>query len=349
MDSFKPAISSMSLGRAWIHRMPSKLSAASHHNFLGLEVFYEDLEYLARSESEIESETETPSPEALLHAASTMRALCDERGITIIGLQPFAFYEGLRDRTEHAQRIAQIKLWFRLVKALGTDLIQIPASFLPRREITGDVGIVVDDLRELADLGARETPVVRFAYENLCWSTHFDTWEAGWDLVGRVDRANFGIVLDTFNIAGRVWADPSSVDGKTVDAEEALRESLERLVEKVDREKVFYIQVVDAERMREPLVRGHAFWDERQPARMSWSRNARLFAGEKGRGAYLPIEEVTRAIVEGVGYRGWVSMELFNRSMAQEGEEVPDQHARRARESWEVIQGWMKSWKLEEE
>ncbi|KAG4025947.1 hypothetical protein MFRU_047g00110 [Monilinia fructicola] len=343
MYSCRPAISSMSLGRAWIHPMPLKLSAASQHHLLGLEVFYEDLEYLARSESN----SETPSSEALLAAASTLKELCDERGITIIGLQPFAFYEGLEDRHEHAERIEKIKLWFRLIKVLGTDLIQIPANFLPKEEITDDVEVIVEDLREVADMGAKETPVVRFAYENLCWSTYFDTWESGWDIVEKVDRANFGIVLDTFNIAGRVYADPSSVDGKTTNAEKALKESLEKLV-KIDVNKVFYIQVVDAEKMREPLVKGHAFWDDRQPARMSWSRNARLFAGEKERGAYLPIAEVTRAIVEGLGYRGWVSMELFSRSMAEEGEKVPDDHARRAWESWEVIKSWMKGWRLED-
>ncbi|KAF7913270.1 hypothetical protein EAE99_010767 [Botrytis elliptica] len=49
MDGLKPAISSMSLGRAWIHSMPSKLSAASTHHIHGLEIFYEDLEDLART------------------------------------------------------------------------------------------------------------------------------------------------------------------------------------------------------------------------------------------------------------------------------------------------------------
>ncbi|TEY73042.1 hypothetical protein BOTCAL_0084g00210 [Botryotinia calthae] len=90
MNGLKPAISSMSLGRAWMHSMPNKLSAASKHHILGLEIFYEDLKYLARTESN----TETPSPEALLHAASTIKALCDTRNITTISPQPFSFYEG---------------------------------------------------------------------------------------------------------------------------------------------------------------------------------------------------------------------------------------------------------------
>ncbi|KAF7952566.1 uncharacterized protein EAE97_002063 [Botrytis byssoidea] len=237
MDGLKPAISSMSLGRAWIHSMPIKLSAASTHNIFGLEIFYEDLEYLARTESN----TETPSPEALLHAASTIKALCDERNITIIGLQPFSFYEGLKDRHEHAEKIEKMKLWFKIVKILGTDLVQIPANFLPREKLTDDMDIIVSDLQEVADMGAKEEPAVRFAYENLCWSTFFDTWEAGWDVVTRVDRENFGI-----------YGDPSSIYGKTENAEKALNESLERLAKTIDVKKLFYIQVVDAEKMQEP-------------------------------------------------------------------------------------------------
>ncbi|KAF7908183.1 uncharacterized protein EAF01_003938 [Botrytis porri] len=278
MDGLKLAISSMSLGRAWVHSMPSKLSAASKHNILGLEVFYEDLKYLARTESN----TETPSPEALLHAASTIKSLCDERNITIIGLQPFNFYEGLKDRSEHHEKIEKMKLWFKIVKILGTDLIQILANFLPKEKLTDDMDTIIS----------------------------------------------------------------ASCDRKTENVEKALNERLERLAKIVDVKKVFYIQVVDAEKMQEPLVKGHAFWDDEQPARMSWSRNARLFAGESERGAYLPVEKVTRIIVECLGYQGWVSMELFNRSMAEEGESVPDEHARRVEDFWKGIQTWIKWPKL---
>jgi 4-hydroxyphenylpyruvate dioxygenase len=102
--------------------------------------------------------------------------------------------------------------------------------------------------------------------------------------------------LDTFNIAGRVYGDPASPNGKTPNAEEQMRKSLERMVKTIDVRKVFYIQVVDAEKMRDPLVEGHAFYAADQPARMSWSRNARLFAFED-RG-YLPIMDVARAIIE---------------------------------------------------
>jgi 4-hydroxyphenylpyruvate dioxygenase len=140
--------------------------------------------------------------------------------------------------------------------------------------------------------------------------------------------------LDTFNIAGRIYADPASPTGRTPDAEEAVRESISRLVAEVDVSKVFYVQVVDAERLQTPLVEGHAFYNSQQPARMSWSRNCRLFYGERDLGAYLPVKEIASAFFHGLGYQGWVSLELFNRRMADDGPEVPEELALRGAVSW---------------
>jgi 4-hydroxyphenylpyruvate dioxygenase len=161
-------------------------------------------------------------------------------------------------------------------------------------------------------------------------------------LVERVDRSNFGICLDTFNITGRIYADPTSIDGKTSNADAVMKASLKDMVKRVDVKKVFYIQVVDAEKMCEPLVEGHAFYIEGQPARMSWSRNARLFAFEEG--GYLPVMEVTKAIIVGLLYTGWVSMELFSRTMNDAAEGVPKEHARRAAEAWVKVEKEIKSY-----
>ena len=339
--SYKPAIASMSLGRGWVHQLPYKLDQAVANNFTGIEIFFEDLEYLARAELNIPADSPLTA-KAQLHAAQAIRKLCDERHLTIIGLQPFMHYEGLLDREEHNQRIEKLKLWFKIAKVLETDVIQIPGNFLGKDKITGDLDVVVKDLKEVADMGLKETPVIKFAYENLCWSTFFDTWDKAWDLVERVDRPNFGMCLDTFNIAGRVYADPAAPDGKTPNADADMKKSLEELVKSVDVKKVFYIQVVDAEKMRNPLVEGHAFYAKDQPARMSWSRNARLFAFEEG--GYLPVLDVTKAIIQGLGYKGWVSMELFSRTMNEPGDEVPKDHARRARVAWEKLEKEIAAW-----
>jgi 4-hydroxyphenylpyruvate dioxygenase len=339
---YKPAIASMSLGRAWVHKLPNKLDQARANNFQGVEIFFEDLEYIAREESGIPPHA-TPSVEAQLAAAKTIRSLCDERNLAIIGLQPFLHYEGLLNRHDHDRKIEKLTLWFKIAKLLGTDIIQIPANFLAKNEITGDMSAVVKDLQEVADMGLKEVPVIKFAYENLCWSTYFDTWELGWDLVEKVDRENFGICLDTFNIAGRVYADPASPSGKTPNAEADMRSTLKLMSERVDIKKVFYIQVVDAEKMRAPLVEGHAFYAADQPSRMSWSRNARLFAFEEG--GYLPVMNILKTILVDLGYTGWVSMELFSRTMSDPGDDVPRDHARRGMLAWEKLSKEIATWK----
>jgi 4-hydroxyphenylpyruvate dioxygenase len=318
----------MSLGRASVHKLEKKLDQAKKYGFKGIELFYEDLETYASIHEG------GSAPADLIEAARDIRQLCDDRGLSIIALQPFMHYEGLRDREEHSRRIEQLKLWLKLAKLLGTTLIQIPSSFLSENEITSDFGVIVDDLREVAELGLREEPVINFAYESLAWATYSDTWEQSWNIVQHVDMPNFGLCLDTFNIAARAYADPSASSGKVVNAEAAIRASIQRLTKNVDVRKVFFVQLVDAERLSAPLTRDHQFYVAGQPARMSWSRNCRLFYGEQSYGAYLPIKDIAHAILKDLGYQGWVSAELFNRLMSCPDADVPEQLARRGAMAW---------------
>ena len=334
----------MSLGRAYAgHSLAHKLQCAARHGFEGVEIFYEDLEYLAKEQqlptsSSAQKADDSPSREQLLAAAEVVHGLCQQNNLAIIGLQPFLFYEGLVDPKEHAAMIRKLHLWFEIVKVLGTDLIQIPTQFRTDEGVSGDLETIVADMTEVADLGLKEQPPVKFAYENLAWGTFIDTWERVWEVVSRVDRWNFGVCLDTFNIVGRVWADPAREDGMVEqDAQEKLAESLKRMVTEVNMKKVWYVQVVGAERMKKALVKGHDWYVEGQPARMSWSRNARLFYGEEEMGQYLPIDLAARAILDaqdGLGFEGWVSMELFSRTMNDTAEVVPESHAQRGGEAW---------------
>lgn len=159
-----------------------------------------------------------------------------------------------------------------------------------------------------------------------------------------VDRPNFGTCLDTFNICGRVFADPASEGGVTADAEEEMDRSIALLRSELSKgdniRKVFYVEVVDGERLDEPLVQGHAWYRSDQPARMSWSRNARLFPFEEDRGGYLPWREVFGAILD-AGYEGFVSFELFSRTGYETEQTVAEEHAIRAERSWEQLEMWV--------
>ncbi|KAL1875495.1 hypothetical protein VTK73DRAFT_10045 [Phialemonium thermophilum] len=337
---YKLAISSMSLGRCFAgHALSHKLDMAQKYGYSGIELFHEDLLDLAsRIENPAaESSSAEPSEAAQLAAAHEIYRLCDARGLQIICLQPFMNYDGLLDRAEHEKHMRKLALWFDMTRALHTDIIQIPSNFLPADQVSDDLDLIAADLRKVADLGLQQSPPVRFVYESLCWGTRVDTWETCWEVVQKVDRPNFGICLDTFNIAGRIYADPASPTGCVPNAEEEVRRSIARLVSRVDVAKVFYVQVVDAERLAAPLVQGHPFYHPLQPARMSWSRNCRLFYGETDRGAYLPVREIAAAIFHGLGYEGWVSLELFNRRMSDPSPEVPEELAQRGAESWKKL------------
>lgn len=327
----------MSLGRCFAgHDLGYRLDMAKKYGYKGIELFHEDLAYLAEQLS-AEDSTDGASAAAQMAAARQISTMCADRGLEIICLQPFSHYDGLIDRAEHEKHMEKLELWVQLAHVLNTDIIQIPANFLPAEFVANDFDLIVADLRKVADFGLQQSPPIRFAYESLCWSTRVDTWEACWDVVKRVDRANFGMCLDTFNIAGRIYADPTSTTGRTCGAEQAVRESIQRLVTEVDVRKVFYVQVVDAEKLQSPLVDGHPFYVADQPARMSWSRNCRLFYGEHDHGAYLPVKDIAMAFFHGLGYQGWVSLELFNRRMADEDAEVPEELARRGAVSWDKL------------
>jgi 4-hydroxyphenylpyruvate dioxygenase len=374
--TYLPAIASLSLGRAYAgHSLEAKLSAASKAGFKGVECFYEDLEVLSKrlptssssntdaiagpgldaatsidADADTNSDTNTPSspttsepsPQALLQAAHHFSSLAKTHNLHVLCLQPFMHYEGLLSHATRAHRQQKLRLWFKLAKILGTDIIQVPSNFL-LEGVTGDHEVIVRDLRWLADQGLKEEPVIRFAYENICWGTFISKWKEMWDVVKEVDRPNFGMCLDTFHLCGTEWADPASDSGTVEgDADKTFRESMAQVAATIDVDKVFYVQAADAERAVPPMRRGagNNWWADGQQPRMTWSRNLRVFAFEE-RG-YMPVEVALRAILDpppmGLGYQGWVSMEVFSWTLAEKDENVPVSHAERAKKSWEEIQ-----------
>jgi 4-hydroxyphenylpyruvate dioxygenase len=337
--SFQPGICTVSLGRSGAgHTLPTKIAAAARHGLKGLEIFMEDLLALADT---FPGGGSSSFPNQV-SAASAVRHLCDAHGLAVICLQPFMHYEGLRDRAAHRRRVDELRRYVALAHVLETDLVLIPSTFLGAEELVaagpeGDVyDVMVRDLAEAADVGARATPPVRFAYEALCWGTRVDTWERSWEVVRRVGRPNFGLCIDTFNLAGRVYADPASVTARTAGCEREMKASVDRLLRWVDPAKVFLVQVADAAEVA-GLVPGHRLHVDGQPARMSWSRTSRLFYGEGGRGAYLPVLQVLGAVVHGLGYKGWLSFEVFNSELMDGDKMLPDQLAERAAQSWGVM------------
>ncbi|KAK5047948.1 hypothetical protein LTR84_006138 [Exophiala bonariae] len=334
VHSLELATASSSLGKPQGgHCIEAILQAAAGHGIKGIEICYEALlQHATRNAVPLDE----PEELALIQAAEDVKKQCDALDLVVIVLQPFHSYEGLLDKEAHQHAIRKWSHWLVLAHTLGCDIVQMPSNFM-LSGTTGNFGRVVADLVEIAELALCASPPVRIAYESVAWGTHCDSWEQSWDIVKAVDRPNFGLCLDTFHIAGRVWGDPSVPGGMIPDADAKLAASLSRLVRDVDPNKVFYVQLSDAEKLSDPLVAGHPLYVEGQPCRMTWSRAARLFPCEEHLGGYLPVLSVVRAIVNELGYRGWISMETFSRHLWQSDSSVPSHYANRAELSYKTV------------
>lgn len=114
---------------------------------------------------------------------------------------------------------------------------------------------------------------MRIAYEALAWGRTVDLWQQSWDAVRRADHPAVGLCLDSFHILSR---------SSTIDE-----------LGEVPGDKIFFLQLADAP---------HKDMDVLQ-----WSRHYRLFPGE---GAFDLVDFA--AAVLGAGYRGPLSLEVFN-------------------------------------
>jgi len=335
-----PAVATISLGRAIAgHDLIQKLHEASSKGFKGVEVFWECLESYA---AKTHATTSTPSRQDIINAAIVVQHTCHKLDLKVVCLMPLLSYEGLVDQQQRQQRVEDLKFWFKIGQTLNTDLVQIASNF-QTEGTTGDIGCIVADLRLAAELAAKQSPPMRIAYEAVSWGTHIDTWEQAWDVVTRVNLPNIGLCLDTFHIAGRVWADPASKSGLNPNADYELEKSLNKLVREVPPGKIYYVQLSDAERLGSPLVRGHTLFQETMKPRMAWSRNARLFPFETERKAYLPIWRICHAIFVEMKWEGWASAEIFNQTTFGTGQEVVREHATRAWQSWDKLSEKLRS------
>ncbi|KAJ7513113.1 3-dehydroshikimate dehydratase [Mycena galericulata] len=254
-------------------------------------------------------------------AAQQLSAQIKALGLKVLCIQPFRHFEGLLDAEARAARFAEALALFHVMPILETDLFMIPSSFLPAPLISGDPSRIAADLRALADLAHTVSPALKIGYEALAWGTHVNTWQAAWAAVQRADRANLGLVLDSFNLLGRVYADPTREDGLAAgDADAVLYASLTELVASVPPARIFLLQIADGARVHvhvppPPSAAGSAAQQQQQhppPARLTWSRTSRLFPGEYDRGAYLPVVQFMQAVVSRLGFAGPWSLEYFN-------------------------------------
>ncbi|EPQ59453.1 xylose isomerase-like protein [Gloeophyllum trabeum ATCC 11539] len=315
------AIATCSLGLHPSHTLPLKIQSAASAGFAGIELFYSDLQQYAQD-----------SAKSLLDAALQVKELCSKEGITIVTFGPMTNFEGCLSPLSSRLKVASE--WIAIARVLETTVIRIPSA--TDENASGDEDLIITELRALCALGAEGGNPISFAYESLSYGTHAALWEDSLRLAQLVDRPNFGLCLDTFHVCARVWANPQTSSGKIPGGTAALGASLKRFVKECPMDKVFIVQLSDAERMDPPILPGHAAYEEGKDAVACWSGYGRLFPLEEEKGIYLPVVDVAKTWLVDKAWGGWISLEVFHREMKEQSM-GPGVLARRGMQSWERL------------
>ncbi|KZT20387.1 putative AP endonuclease, family 2 [Neolentinus lepideus HHB14362 ss-1] len=315
------AIATCSLGLHPSHTLELKIQGAADAGFAGIELFYSDLQQYAQTHAQ-----------SVVDAASDVKELCNNAGLRIVTFGPFMNFEGCPAPLE--TRLKDAREWVHIARALGTGIIRVPSAIDERA--VEDEDVIVAELRTLCALGAEDGDLISFAYEALSYGVHAALWEDSLRLAILVDRTNFGLCLDTFHVCARVWANPQTRSGRIPGGNMALRASMERFAKECPMDKVFIIQLGDAEKMDPPILPGHPAYQEGRDVAATWAAYGRLFPLEQDRGAYLPLVDILKVWLVEKGWHGWVSLEIFHREMKEEYM-GPETAARRGIESWKNL------------
>jgi len=213
-------------------------------------------------------------------------------GLRPTGLRVLRDFEGLEGHL-HDYKVDVAKAMLDLCRAAGARLLVVSSS--TSSHSGGEAERVARDLCKLAMLGVPYG--VRIAYEALSWGRHVNEPLQAWNIVADADRANLGLMLDSFHMM-------------------ATKTSLDALDEIVPG-KLFLVQLSDF------------MWQEMPSPeeRISTATHFRVFPGE-GMHSGEVIGLVRK--LDRIGYRGDFSFEVFNDDYMQLPPAVVAGRARRS-------------------
>lgn len=208
-------------------------------------------------------------------AVSAVRA----SGLRVTGFQALRDFEGLSGDL-HAYKVDVAKAMLGMCRALGSKMLVVWSS--TSTHASGERDLLVRDLRKLAMLAV---PLgLRVGYEALSWGRHVNEYPQAAAIVEDADRANLGVVLDSFHIL-------------------AAGTSLEEL-DFMDCDKIFLVQLSD-----------FLWQDVRTPEeRSETATHYRVFPGEGVHSGDLA--DLARKL-DKLGYRGDYLFEVFNEDYLQ--------------------------------
>lgn len=213
-------------------------------------------------------------------------------GLRVTGLQVLRDFEGLSGPL-HAYKIDVAKAMLEMCSAVGAKVLLVCSS--TSTHATDDPDVLARDLHKLAMLAL---PMgINVAYEGLSWGRSIKEFTTAWDAICLADAPNLGIAINSLHAA----ATDTPLDD----------------LDLLSPEKIFLVQLAD-------FVWQEVRTDEERDAT---SRHFRVFPGEGVQGAAL-AELVMR--LDGIGYRGDYSFEVFNDDYLQMPLPVVAERARRA-------------------
>lgn len=214
------SIASLSMGSCAHHTLPTKIRTAKSLNYDAIEIFIPDFEAFVTEVNSGHHEdlftaehwagvSDVRSLE--LMCAGAIKRLAGELKITCF--QPFRQFEGFEGAAKAARNgegfpprlkvaLDRGESYLRLMPAMGCDLLLVCSNLLPfdPEDFTtwdryrDDLVVAFTELSHVAGKYG-----VRIGFEPLAWGTAIARWELVWEVVELVNRANVGIILDSFN------------------------------------------------------------------------------------------------------------------------------------------------------
>ena len=109
------------------HDLHQKLEAIAAAGFQGIELGFPDL--LSFTAKHHQKDGQPQDFDALCAAGQQVRGICEEVGLKVVMLQPFANFEGWKPQSdERKDAFQRAKGWIRIMEAVGTDMLQASAE-----------------------------------------------------------------------------------------------------------------------------------------------------------------------------------------------------------------------------
>jgi 4-hydroxyphenylpyruvate dioxygenase len=327
------SIATLSLGNWRYHSLPTRLEEASKAGFKAIDLFDECWAEYLQSHGQDPNYLWDPTPENL-QIARMLGKLVKSLGMRIACTQPLRKIEGIKDPAKRQQSFELVRKRFPFMRAFDTDLVFMCSSIDKEPDATLDYKTVARDLAELGHMaedfsrkdGGR---MLKIGYEGLSWAQR-NTWASSWEVVRAANRHNVGLIIDSFNLLAVEFADPYNPEGhgriySTLNESiDVLKLSLASLVATVPGDRIFFVQLGDAELVKSSFLKP----GPEDPPLLPWSRGHRLYPMERDRGGYMPVELVAAAVLA-TGYNGPLSLEVFAHTLNQPDASVPSSHANR--------------------